>query len=108
MDIEYEPRRWDAEAGSDEAEHRRPDFTAVHLVTFQRWVFDVTVSWSAVPAEAALSASSMVGELSVTLRDLLHTLFGGLASNAAPRRYNLRIVTDIAIVGPRTLVTAGA
>ena len=24
------------------------------------------------------------------------------------RRYNLRIVTDIAIVGPRTLVTAGA
>ena len=43
-----------------------------------------------------------------TLRDLPHTLFGGLASNAAPRRYNLRIVTDIAIVGPRTLVTAGA
>ena len=35
-------------------------------------------------------------------------IFGGLASNAAPRRYNLRIVTDIAIVGPRTLATAGA
>ena len=35
-------------------------------------------------------------------------LFGGLASNAAPRRYNLRIVTDIAIVGPGTLVTAEA
>ena len=56
---------------------------------------------------AALSASSLVGELSVTLRDLPHTLFGSLASNAAPIRYNLRIVTDIAIVGPRTLVTAG-
>ena len=42
------------------------------------------------------------------LRDFPYTLFGGLASNAAPRRYNLRIVTDIAIVGPRTLVTAGA
>ena len=28
--------------------------------------------------------------------------------NAAPRRYNLRIVTDIAIVGPENLVTAGA
>ena len=36
LDIEYEPRRWDAEAGSDEAEHRRPNFTAVHPVTFQR------------------------------------------------------------------------
>ena len=35
-------------------------------------------------------------------------LFGGLASNAALRRHNLRIVTDITIVGPRTLVTAGA
>ena len=60
--------------------------------------------------KAALSAPSLVhvGELSVTLRDLPHTLFGGLASNAAPRRYNLRIVTDIAIVGPRTLVTAGS
>ena len=57
---------------------------------------------------AALSASSLVGELSVTLRDLPHTLFGSLASNAAPIRYNLRIVTDIAIAGPRTLVTAGA
>ncbi len=57
--------------------------------------------------KAALSAPSLVGELSVTLRDLPHTLFGGLASNAAPGRYNLRIVTDIAIVGPRTLVTAG-
>ena len=57
--------------------------------------------------KAALSAPSLVGELSVTLRDLPHTLFG-LASNAAPRRYNLRIVTDIAIVGPRTLVTAGS
>ena len=45
---------------------------------------------------------------SCLVRDLPHTLFGGLASNAAPRRYNLRIVTDIAIVGPRTLVTAGA
>ena len=54
--------------------------------------------------KAALSAPSLVGELSVTLRDLPHTLFGGLA----PGRYNLRIVTDIAIVGPRTLVTAGA
>ena len=30
-----------------------------------------------------------------------------MASNVAPRRYNLRIVTDIAIVGPRTLVTLG-
>ena len=29
---------------------------------------------------AALSASSLVGELSVTLRDLPHTLFGSLAS----------------------------
>ena len=58
--------------------------------------------------KAALSAPSLVGELSVTLRDLPHTLFGSLASNAAPIRYNLRIVTDIAIVGPRTLVTAGA
>ena len=48
LDNEYEPRRWDAEAGSDEAEHRRPDFTAVHPVTFQRWVFDVTVTWGAV------------------------------------------------------------
>ena len=59
---------------------------------------------------AALRAPSLVGEFSVTLhvRDLPHTLFGGLASNAAPRRYNLRIVTDIDIVGPRTLVTAGA
>ena len=57
---------------------------------------------------AALSASSLVGEWSVTLRDLPHTLFGSLASNAAPIRYNLRIVTDIAIVGPRTLATAGA
>ena len=57
--------------------------------------------------KAALCAPSLVGELSVTLRELPHTLFGGLASNAAPRRYNLRIVTDIAIVGPRTLVTAG-
>ena len=57
---------------------------------------------------AALSASSLVKELSVTLRDLPHTLFDGLASNAAPRRYNLRIVTDIAIVGPRTLATAEA
>ena len=56
----------------------------------------------------ALSAHSLVGDLSATLRDLPYTLFGGLASNAAPRRYNLRIVTDIAIVGPRTLVTAGA
>ena len=37
-----------------------------------------------------------------------YTLFGSLASNAAPIRYNLRIVTDIAIVGPRTLATAGA
>ena len=35
---------------------------------------------------AALSAPSLVG----------------------PIRYNLRIVTDIAIVGPRTLATAGA
>ena len=35
---------------------------------------------------AALSASSLVGELSVTLRDLPHTLFGSLASNAAPMR----------------------
>ena len=51
---------------------------------------------------------ALLGELSVTLRDLPYTLFGGLASNAAPRRYNLRIVTDIAIVGPRTLATAGA
>ena len=42
--------------------------------------------------KAALSAPSLVGELSVTLRDLPYTLFGGLASNAAPRRYNLRIV----------------
>ena len=58
--------------------------------------------------KAALIAPSLVGELSVTLRDLPHTLFGGLASNAAHRRYNLRIVTDIAIVGPRTLVTDGA
>ena len=58
--------------------------------------------------KAALSAPSLVEELSVTLRDLPYTLLGGLASNAAPRRYNLRIVTDIAIVGPRTLVTAGA
>ena len=58
--------------------------------------------------KAALSAPSLVGELSVTLRDLPHTLFGSLASNAAPIRYNLRIVTDIAIVGPRTLATAGA
>ena len=58
--------------------------------------------------KAALSAPSLVGEFSVTLRDLPYTLFGGLASNAAPRRYNLRIVTDIAIVGPRTLATAGA
>ena len=35
--------------------------------------------------KAALSAPSLVGELSVTLhvRDLPHTLFGGLASNAA-------------------------
>ena len=57
--------------------------------------------------KAALSAPSLVGELSVTLRDLPYTLFGGLASNAAPS-YNLRVVTDIAIVGPRTLVTAGA
>ena len=57
--------------------------------------------------KAALSAPSLVGELSVTLRDLPHTLLGGLASNAAPIRYNLRIVTDIAIVGPRTLATAG-
>ena len=57
---------------------------------------------------AALSAPSLVGELSVTLRDLPHTIFGSLASNAAPIRYNLRIVTDIAIVGPRTLATAGA
>eukprot|EP01048_Picozoa_sp_COSAG05_P000990 COSAG05_NODE_31_length_28416_cov_170.150652_13_plen_151_part_00 len=57
---------------------------------------------------AALSASSLVGEFSVTLRDLPRTLFGSLASNAAPIRYNLRIVTDIAIVGPRTLATAGA
>ena len=57
--------------------------------------------------KAVLSAPSLVGELSVTLRDLPHTLFGGLASNAALGRYNLRIVTDIAIVGPRTLVTAG-
>eukprot|EP01048_Picozoa_sp_COSAG05_P028536 COSAG05_NODE_8908_length_662_cov_0.825933_2_plen_34_part_01 len=31
----------------------------------------------------------------------------GRGCNAAPRRYNVRIVTDIAIVGPRTLVTAG-
>ena len=38
----------------------------------------------------------------------LYTIFGSLASNAAPIRYNLRIVTDIAIVGPRTLATAGA
>ena len=30
------------------------------------------------------------------------------AAGAPSRRYNLRIVTDIAIVGPRTLVTAGA
>ena len=57
---------------------------------------------------AALSAPSLVGEFSVTLRDLPHTIFGSLASNAAPIRYNLRIVTDIAIVGPRTLATAGA
>ena len=47
--------------------------------------------------KAALSAPSLVGELSVTLRDLPHTLFGSLASNATPIRYNLRIVTDIAI-----------
>ena len=58
--------------------------------------------------KAALSAPSLVGQLSVTLRDLPHTLFDGLASNVAPKRYNLRIVTDIAIVGPRTLVTAEA
>ena len=57
---------------------------------------------------AALCAPSLVGELSVTLRDLPHTLFGSLASIAAPIRYNLRIVTDIVIVGPRTLVTAEA
>ena len=38
----------------------------------------------------------------------MYTLFGSLASNATPIRYNLRIVTDIAIVGPRTLATAGA
>ena len=31
-----------------------------------------------------------------------------MASNAAPIRYNLRIVTDIATVGPRTLATVGA
>ena len=42
------------------------------------------------------------------LMPMPHTLFGGLVSNVASRRYNLRIVTDIAIVGPRTLVTAGA
>ena len=47
-------------------------------------------------------------DLGLTPELLSHTLFGGLASNAAPRRYNLRIVTDIAIVGPRTLVTAGS
>ena len=58
--------------------------------------------------QAVLSAPSLVGELTVTLRDLPHTLFDGLASNAARERYNLRIVTDIAIVGPRTLATAGA
>ena len=34
---------------------------------------------------AALSAPRLVGELSVTLRDLPHTLFGGLASNAAQK-----------------------
>ena len=34
--------------------------------------------------KAALSAPSLVGELSVTLRDLPHTLFDGLASNATP------------------------
>ena len=33
---------------------------------------------------AALRAPSLVGELPVTLRDLPHTLFGGLASNATP------------------------
>ena len=47
--------------------------------------------------KAALSAPSLVGELSVTLRDLPHTLFGGLASNAAPNCGN--VVTTIAPLG---------
>ena len=62
LDNEYEPRRWDAEAGSDEADHRRPDFTAVHPVTFQRWVFDVTVSWSAVAAGSRAGLAADGGE----------------------------------------------
>ena len=40
--------------------------------------------------------------LKITQVVVLYTL------HAAPIRYNLRIVTDIAIVGPRTLATAGA
>jgi hypothetical protein len=53
--VSYEPRRWDAEAGTDEANHRRPDITAIHPVTLQTWVFDVTLSWQEL-ADVAVTA----------------------------------------------------
>ena len=52
-EVEYEPRRWDAEAGSDEEKHRRPDVTAFNPLTMQRWVLDVSAAWAEVAAGAA-------------------------------------------------------
>ena len=48
QELAYEPRRWDAEAKSDEAEHRRPDILAFNPCTFGRWVMDVSMAWAAV------------------------------------------------------------
>ena len=47
-ELQWEPRSWDAERGSDEEQHRRPDLTAYNPMTMQRWVMDVTVAWAEV------------------------------------------------------------
>ena len=47
-----------AEAGSDDAKHRRADITAIHPAKLQKWVFDVSLAWApaAAGAKAGLAA----------------------------------------------------
>ena len=65
-------------------------------------------AWTSRHESSMIPKALKFATLQKKMAPMPHTLFGSLASNAAPRRYNLRIVTDIAIVGPKTLVTAGA
>eukprot|EP01050_Picozoa_sp_SAG11_P026532 SAG11_NODE_6388_length_1323_cov_1.513072_2_plen_204_part_00 len=43
--VKREDTGWDAAAGYDDAEHRRPDVTCLHPVTRVKWVLDVVVFW---------------------------------------------------------------